>query len=262
MSGTRRLVELPGPTLAGRFTKDTIVVQPTGAIEHHGPHLPLQTDYLLADEIGNAAVEAAAADGLDVWALPTLAFTKSDEHAWAPGTVWLDAATMFDTVVQVGRSVALMGAGTLVFANGHGGNVALLQVALREIRRVYGLRTFLMPTLRRADPPDGEGDDERGLGIHGGAAETSIILHLRPHLVDLSVARRWVPEQLADLEHIGFNGMPVSFGWLSDDFGTPGVVGDPTRATAEYGRILWETSVSQAVGALHEIAAFDPVMRS
>ncbi|GMA24522.1 creatinine amidohydrolase [Luteimicrobium album] len=262
MSGTRRLVELPGPTLAGRFTKDTIVVQPTGAIEHHGPHLPLQTDYLLADEIGNAAVEAAAAGGLDVWALPTIAFTKSDEHSWAPGTVWLDAMTMFDTVVQVGRSVATMGAGTLVFANGHGGNVALLQVALREIRRLYGLRTFLMPTLTRTDPPHGEGEDERGLGIHGGTAETSIILHLRPHLVDLSVADRWVPEHLADLEHIGFNGKSVSFGWLSDDFGTPGVVGDPTQATAEYGKLLWDESVAQATAALREIAAFDPVGRA
>jgi len=261
VSASRRLVELPGPTLAGRFTKDTIVVQPTGAIEHHGPHLPLQTDYLLADEIGNAAVEVAAAGGLDVWTLPTLAFTKSDEHSWAPGTVWLDASTMIETVVQVGRSVALMGAGTLVFANGHGGNVALLQVALREIRRLYGLRTFLMPTLTRADPPNGEGEDERLFLNHAAAAETSIILHLRPHLVDLSVAERWVPEHLADLEHIGFNGMPVSFGWLSDDFGTPGVVGDPTQATPEYGKLLWDASVDQAVAALREIAAFDPAVR-
>ena len=57
----------------------------------------------------------------------TLAYTKSDEHSWAPGTVWLDWDTMFRTCLEIGRAVAAMGAGTLVFANGHGGNTALLR---------------------------------------------------------------------------------------------------------------------------------------
>jgi creatinine amidohydrolase len=116
-----------------------------------------------------------------------------------------------------------------------------------------------MPTLSvsaRLLPPHGEGLDEHGLGIHGGAAETSIVMHLRPDLVDLSLAQRWVPEHLADFELIGFNGRPVSFGWLSDDFGTPGVVGDPTQATAEYGAMLWQASVTQATASLQEIARF------
>lgn len=260
MSGgarSRLLAELSGPAVAAGLGPDSIVVQPTGAVEHHGPHLPLVTDFLLADHIGGAAVERAAAEGLDVWQLPTLAFTKSDEHSWAPGTVWLDESTMFDTAVQIGRAVALMGAGSLVFANGHGGNVALLQVALREIRKRYGLKTFLMPTLARTPGPSGEDADERGLGIHGGAAETSMILHLRPDLVDMTKAERWVPDHLAEFEKIRFNGGPVSFGWLSNDFGTPGVVGDASRATAAYGQALWDRSLDEAVASLHEIARFD-----
>ncbi len=254
---TRDLVELAGPDVAAGFTRETVVVLGTGAIEHHGPHLPLNTDYLLADLIGGAAVAQAAVDGLDVWRLPTLAFTKSDEHSWAPGTVWLDADTMFKTCVEIGRAVQMMGAGTLVFANGHGGNTALLQVVLREIRKLYGLKTFLMPTLIRTAPPAGEGLDEGNLGVHGGATETSILLHLRPDLVDLSRAERWVPEHLADLSLIGFNAMPVSFGWLSDDFGTPGVLGDPTQATPAFGAALYEASLAQAVASLHEIARFE-----
>ncbi|RDH97844.1 creatinine amidohydrolase [Curtobacterium sp. AG1037] len=259
-AGSRLLAELSGPAVAAGLGPDSIVVQPTGAVEHHGPHLPLVTDFLLADRIGGAAVERAAAEGLDVWQLPTIAFTKSDEHSWAPGTVWLDESTMFDTAVQVGRAVALMGAGSLVFANGHGGNVALLQVALREIRKRYGLKTFLMPTLARVPGPSGEDADERGLGIHGGAAETSMILHLRPDLVDMSLAERWVPDHLAEFERIRFNGGPVSFGWLSNDFGTPGVVGDASRATAAYGQALWDVSLDEAVASLHEIARFDPAV--
>lgn len=254
---SRNLVELPGPDVAAGFNRETIVVVGTGAIENHGPHLPLITDYLLADTIGGAAVEQTAAEGLDVWRLPTLAFTKSDEHSWAPGTVWLDWDTMYKTCVEIGRAVHAMGAGTLVFANGHGGNTALLQVVLREIRKLYGLKTFLMPTLVRTEPPAGEGTDERNLGIHGGAAETSIILHMQPELVDLSRAERWVPEHIADYQYIGFNSMPVSFGWLSNDFGTPGVLGDPTQATAAFGAKLYAASVARAVASLHEIARFN-----
>ncbi|HEY0249644.1 MAG TPA: creatininase family protein [Gryllotalpicola sp.] len=256
---SRRIAELSGPAVAAGFTAGTIVVQPTGSIEHHGPHLPLVTDYLMADEIAAAAVERAAADGLDVWQLPTIAYTKSDEHSWAPGTVWLDSQTAFETFVQAGRAVALMGAGTIVYANGHGGNTALLQVVLREVRKRYGLKTFLMPTLTRTPAPNGEDRDENGLGIHGGAAETSIVLHLRPDLVDLEGVENWAPPHLAGYEHIRFNGGPVSFGWLSNDFGTPGVVGDPRHATAEFGARLWDASVDQAVASLAEIARFDPI---
>jgi creatinine amidohydrolase len=254
MSG-RQLAELSGPAVAERLGAGSIVLVPTGAIEHHGPHLPLSTDHLIAEAIGSAAVEAAAADGLDIWRLPTLAYTKSDEHSWAPGTVWLDWDTMYRTCLEIGRAVAAMGAGTLVFANGHGGNTALLQVVLREIRRRHGLKTFAMPTLGVGRSAR-EQRDECGLGIHGGGAETSLVMHLRPDLVDLSLARRWVPEHIAGFEWIGFNARPVSFGWLSDDFGTPGVVGDPTQASAEYGQVLWDASLAQAVASLAEIARF------
>ena len=256
---SRQLAELSGPAVAERLSAESIVVVPTGAIEHHGPHLPLVTDHLIAESVAADAVDGASAAGLDVWRLPTLAYTKSDEHSWAPGTVWLDWDTMYRTCMEIGRAVKLMGAGSIVFMNGHGGNTALLGVVIREIRKLYGLKTFAMPTLSmgaRTSPPHGEGLDEHGLGIHGGAAETSLVMHLRPDLVDLSLAQRWVPEHLAEFEYIRFNGGPVAFGWLSDDFGTPGVVGDPTQATAEYGAVLWDASVTQAVASLQEIARF------
>lgn len=255
----RRLVELSGPAAAAALQADSVIVLPTGAIEHHGPHLPLNTDYLLAEVIGNAAVEQAARDGVDVWILPTLAYTKSDEHHWAAGTMWLTLETMLQTVLDLGRAVSATAATKLVFLNGHGGNTALLQVATREIRRQFGLQTFSMPALAmNADAPNDEGASERGLGIHGGAAETSIILHLRPELVDLSLAQRCVPDHIADLRYLGFSGRPVTFGWLSNDFGPNGVIGDPTQATEAYGKSLYEFSVRQAVESLKEIAVFDP----
>ena len=82
------------------------------------------------------------------------------------------------------------------------------------------------------------------------------MLHLRPDLVDMSLAERHVPEHLAENRHVRFGGR-VSFGWLSDDFGPSGLIGDPTVATAEHGKQLFEGAVTAFVEALHEIAAFE-----
>jgi creatinine amidohydrolase len=244
---TRLLAELAGPSLATTLTADSIVVLPVGSIEHHGPHLPLATDLIMADELSRRIVDASPQDA---WLLPPLAFTKSDEHDWAPGTVWIGWETLMRTVVEVGQSVAHTPAQTLVFYNGHGGNIALLQVALREVRRLTGLRTFLM----NASIP--AGDTENGFGIHGGHGETSMIMALRPELVDPTGVERWVPDHLADLEHVRFNGGSVHFGWLSDDFGPSGVIGDPTGANAADGQALIRASVDSGVAALDEIAGF------
>ncbi|NEM91436.1 creatininase family protein [Galbitalea soli] len=252
---TRELINLSGPAADAALTENSILVLPTGAIEHHGPHLPLATDWLMADLIARGIVEEAAAAGQDVWLLPSLAYTKSDEHSWAPGTFWLNADTLLQTVVDIGRSMLTTKARTIVFYNGHGGNIALLQVALRELRRRFGLRTFLTGSAMAAG--DGQnGPDELGFGIHGGYAETSMIMHLRPELVDLSKADRWVPDHMAELEYIKFNGGRVHFGWLSDDFGPAGVVGDATGSNAEYGAELYAKAVADGVAALAEIAAF------
>ncbi|MCE0535233.1 creatininase family protein [Kineosporia rhizophila] len=250
---TYKLAELSGPAVAHSLTDSSIAVIPTGAIEHHGPHLPLLTDALIASEVAEAAVQQGLSQGLDLWLLPTLTYTKSDEHAWAPGTMWLSAETLWATLVDLGRSIATTPARRVVFVNGHGGNTALLGVANRELRRRFGLDTFSMPaSLGQAEG----GPDELGFGIHAGHAETSVVMHLRPDLVNLSLAARNVPEHLAELEYIGFNGYPVSFGWTSDDFGPSGVIGDPTGASAEAGATLFAESVRRAVGALTEISTF------
>jgi len=254
---TRRFDELAGSDVATVLTPDSVLVVPIGAVEHHGPHLPLVTDALVAESVASAAVERAVAGGLDAWLLPTLSVTKSDEHHWAPGTLWLRAETLLDTLVDLGRSVAATPARKLVFVNGHGGNVALLQLANRELRRRFGLETFSMPATRTAagDGIDGR-PDERGLGIHAGYAETSLLLHLRPDLVHPERFARSVPEHFGEYEHIGFNGYPVSFGWLSDDFDPSGVIGDPTGATAEAGAAMLGESVAFVASALAEIGRF------
>lgn len=258
---TRRLHELRGPEVAGTLGPSSVLVQPVGAIEQHGPHLPLSTDLLIAETLCERVV-AERGDELDLWLLPPLAYTKSDEHAWSAGTVWLRATTMFAVLDDLGRSLASLPTKRLAFVNGHGGNSALLGVANRELRRHHGLMTFLLHSRQPpASTPAGgtEEDatpDELGMGIHGGRDETSMVLHLRPDLVDMARAERAVPEEMALREHVRFGG-DVQFGWCSDDLSTTGAVGDPTLADADLGRRLVDGAVATLGDALAEVAAFE-----
>ena len=116
----------------------SILVQPLGAIEQHGPHLPYNTDLVIAERVAEAAVERVG-ERLGAWLLPALAYTKSNEHAWSAGTIWLSADTLLRVLDDIGRCVAMTPARKLVFFNGHGGNSAVLGVANREVRLAYGL---------------------------------------------------------------------------------------------------------------------------
>jgi len=248
---TRRYAELTTEQITTVLSRDSVLVLPTGAIEPHGPHLPLATDLVVAEAVSSAVVERGAAAGHDVWLLPALGYTKSDEHAQLPGTLWLRASTLFETLVDIGAAVAQTPARRLLFLNAHGGNSALIEVAARELRRRFMLQTFF------SSGPAQPGPTERGLGIHAGWAETSMMLHLRPDLVHMDKAVASVADAVADAAHVGFT-KTVRFGWLSTDFAESGVIGDPTGASADMGAKLFEERVNALVAALGEIATFDP----
>ena len=198
-SEQRLLENLTGPEVGERLGEGSVVVWPMGAVEQHGPHLPLSVDYVIAEETARAAVEACGEE-LDIWLLPTLAVTKSNEHAWSPGTLWLSAETMLAVVDDVARSVAATSAKRLVFLNAHGGNSALLGMACREVRLKHGLMTFLVHPFVPPDQGGASGEHELAMGIHGGHDETSLMLHLRPELVQMDKATRRIPEHLAGNE--------------------------------------------------------------
>ncbi|MFD5317699.1 creatininase family protein [Streptomyces sp. NPDC127098] len=254
-----RFTDLTAPEVAG-LNADTVALLPVGAIEQHGPHLPVATDYIVAEAVAEGAA-LAAADTCDITLLPGLAYTKSDEHAWSPGTLWLSAGTLLAVLDDIGRSLAAGPVRRIAFLNAHGGNSALLAVALRELRTRHGLTTFLLHASLPADQGGTSPATEHGMGVHGGHNETSALLHLRPDLVHMDLARRSVPEHLTGYEYVGF-GKPVAFGWTSDDFATgTGLVGDPTGATPELGRKLVDAAVARCAAALRECARFLPAPR-
>lgn len=255
MASTRLLGDLSALQLSAELTKDSIIVLPLGAIEQHGPHLPLNTDFVVADAVSRAAVDKYGAE-TNAWLLPTLPFTKSNEHAWAAGTMWLSATTMMAVIDDIGRCVASTPAKKIMFINGHGGNSALMAMMNRELRLKYGLQTFLAHPHMPADQGGSSAESELGMGVHGGVDETSVMLHLRPDLVDMSLAVRRIPEGLAKNEQVKFGGR-VAFGWLSNDFFSEGHIGDPTGASAELGALMFASAIESLGTAMKEISRFD-----
>jgi len=254
-TAVNRFDELRAPEVNTRLSSTSIIVLPLGAIEQHGPHLPLNTDFIVADEVARATVASVGSE-VDAWLLPTLPFTKSNEHAWSPGTMWLSATTMLALLDDIARCVASTPARKLLFLNGHGGNSALVAMANREIRMKYGLQTFLAHPHVPADQGGSSAESELGMGVHGGMDETSMMLYLRPDLVDMSLAVRRVPEGLAKNNHVRFGGS-VSFGWLSNDFFPDGHIGDPTNATAQDGSKMFDSAVAALSDSLREVSRFD-----
>lgn len=231
----------------------SIAIQPIGAIEQHGPHLPLGTDTIIAEAV---AIEALERSNVPTIRLPTITVALSSEHLWAPGTLSFSVETLLLVLKDLGASLARAGIKRLVFLNGHGGNSALLRVACREIRVEHGILTFLAhPQLPRDQGGTTGLDSEFGFAIHAGAGETSLMLHIAPESVHLERGHAALPLWLNDYEYIGF-GKEISFGWTSNDFDASGIIGDPTLASADHGKILFESAVERFTSVLDEVARF------
>ena len=97
-----------------------VIVQPLGAMEQHGPHLPLIVDAAIVTGVMGKALEALKPE-IPAYALPTLIYGKSNEHWHFPGTITLSATTLLHTLMEVGESLYRAGFRKLVFVNGHGG---------------------------------------------------------------------------------------------------------------------------------------------
>ncbi|MEW1957856.1 creatininase family protein [Kineococcus sp. NPDC059986] len=234
-----------------------VVVQPIGAVEQHGPHLPVVTDALVAERIARGAV-ARLPDDAPVWVLPTLHYGKSTEHLGRAGTVSLSTRTLLSVCEDVGRSVAASGFRRLVFVNGHGGNPSTLDTVARDVRVETGLQVFPVTTGRLGLPADLDLPDAE-FSVHGGHVETSLLLALEPSLVRLDRAvegGRAVADLYRDKRHLSLEGV-VPTAWVTDDLSANGVIGDPVHASAEVGHRVREAWESRLAQALLEIVGFE-----
>lgn len=231
-----------------------IAVLPVAAIEQHGPHLPLSVD---ADI--NAGILAQALDqtpeALPVTVLPPLTIGKSDEHADFAGTLTLRAETLLRTLADIGDSLARAGLRKLLLFNSHGGQPQVLQIAAQDLRRRHAMFAVCANSYDLADAEDLFPRDERKHGIHGGAIETSMMLHLRPDLVRMDEARDFVSANLArerertELWPAG----AARFAWMAQDLNPAGAIGNATLADAAKGAKLVARAATRLAALLAEI---------
>ena len=182
---THRLERLCWPQLQAAASRPgSTVVWPFGAFEQHGPQLPLGTDALFADTVLDAVLTQLGPE-LPIWRLPLQSFGFSPEHADFPGTLTLPAELLISQITAMGAQLAAAGFQRLVLFNGHGGQIALLQVAARQLRAAHPSLAVLPCFLWSGPPGVAEllPEPERSQGLHAGQAETSLMLHLAPDQV-------------------------------------------------------------------------------
>jgi len=252
----RLWAELKSAELASLVDDATVALLPVGAIEQHGPHLPLSTDTTLAE--GMALEAAQRVTGANVLVLPTISYTKSDEHLNFPGVLTLDAPTLLATIVQIGKSVARSGIKRLVLLNAHGGNVPVLQIAARTLRIENDMLVVCAGWMSMGLPKGLLPENEARDGIHAGFVETAAMLYFRKDLVAMELAKDFVPASRAVAEKNSILRLagPVSVGWMMHDLHPDGAAGQAHLATDEAGKAIVEHAAERYARLLNEVAAY------
>ena len=240
------------PTLATQSSTEAVevidsaavAVLPTGSTEQHGPALPLGMDHYAAQ-----AFARAVADDERVLTLPTIPVGVSPHHMQFDGSLTVSDETFAAYVRETIASLAAHGLQKVIVVNGHGGNVAALNRAARDLRAD---ETAFAPTWNWWDAVEELADElfEEG-GGHADAAESSLIWHLHEEYVD--------PDGLQEAEDHGaatwgrsVHGASVGFDTI--DFTESGAVGSPTQASKEKGERLFDAATTELEGLIEWLA--------
>jgi creatinine amidohydrolase/Fe(II)-dependent formamide hydrolase-like protein len=215
-----------------------IALFPVGSIEQHGPHLPLDVDAFDAERLCRDVAEACGDPKPIV--LPLMPYGVSYHHDEFPGTISISPGTLADLTVEVGMGMARQGITKLIIVNGHGGNGPALHFAAQMINRDAHIFTCV-DTGETSDAEIAMLTETRN-DVHAGEVETSTTLALRPRIVQMDRAKRSVPRFSSD--YLEFSSQK-SIEWYvrTARISKSGVLGDPTKASAEKGRRMWETMV-------------------
>jgi creatinine amidohydrolase len=228
--------------------KDTIII-PMASLEQHGPHLPLYTDTITAVEMSRRVSEMIA-----VLHTPPVWMGYSPQHMHGPGlgrgTITVRSSTLLNLLHDVGRSLIHHGFNRLIFMNGHGSNVKVVDPVLRQLRYETGaLIGFVKPYMERYYGLIGdimENPPEETPGWHSSELETSQDLAWNESLVRMERAehtRAHIPEFLPDsfakkdgMPDVEFEGYTYfNFPMDHHEFIESGTIGNPLRATKEKG---------------------------
>ncbi len=251
-----RYAQLTWPEVAERAGEDPVCVIPVATLEDHGYHLPIDTDVVIAETLAERAVERRSETAL---LLPTVTHGYTPHHMDFPGPITIDWKRFVDHLLDIGKSLLHHGFRRILFVNGHGSNVPLVDMAARLLmleRRDVTAATFwylstpesaeLLARTRHSDSPGGM--------AHACELETSLYLAIRPELVQMDRAVREIPEWGSDTVWMDWNDGPLSVKGQWSGWTESGVIGDATVATVEKGRIWLDQAVKEVCQHIDEIA--------
>jgi len=238
--------------------QNIVILQPMGAIEQHGFHLPLIVDSeicmgVLAKALTNLSFEIPA------FCLPPLYYGKSNEHIHFPGTITLSTQTLIAVLTDVATSIYRAGFRKLAFVNAHGGQPQILEIVARDLHQqypdfsIFPLFIWRVPNIAKEILSEKEWE----LGIHAGDAETSVMLALLPDQVNMDKAIAEYPQGLPESSLLSIEGA-LPFAWLTSDLSKSGVLGDPTVATKEKGDRLLDSLAKGWIQVITDIYHFVP----
>ena len=228
-----------------------VVILPTGSTEQHGPHLPLDVDAFLVEsvclELGRRAPDR-------VLVLPTVSFGLNRHHIDFTGTIHIEPEAFIAFCLCITKSVAYHGFEKILIVNGHGSNTPLVDLVARKTVlatkslcaavNYYALGVEAFQRVR-----------ETPVMAHADEFETSLYLHLAPERVrmDQAVADDDVAGKYMSSDSTSPS---VRFNDFWGRWTTVGVHGDPTVATAEKGKIIWEAVLSAMLELVDEFRAW------
>jgi creatinine amidohydrolase len=259
MSVASRTSDLGKPEIAGRLNATSTLCLPFGSTEQHGPHLPLNTDTVIAEAL-TARIVARWGEAYDLWQLPVLTVGLSREHDWAPGTLSHSVTEMTALLRnKASEIVRTSSARNVLIVNGHGGNRGILEAVGYEFAGDFGLNVCSLHVGALISPVP-----ERGLPeIHAGKDETSVMLALAPELVQRErISELKNPPDAAAVRATILD-PAVSWPWSSGDprVADMGVIGDARTASAEHGHAIIARVVEAAGDVLRQLRENQQTLR-
>ena len=237
----REIASLPDKAVAP-------VILATGAIEQHGPHLPVAVDSFLAQVWLERALPLLPPEA-SVYVAPPITIGKSNEHTGFPGTLFISKDTLRDQLWAVARQIHAWGFRHLAILNTHGGNIAVIVYTLREISAALGLRCgILAPKVDMPVPLQ-----EATFGYHANTAETALLLAALPQYVDMTTAVADYCGQVETMGNLRPERAPATMAWVSADLSKTGIMGDATAATPELGQRWLEVQSAAIAAAIAEL---------
>jgi len=235
-----------------------IAVLPLAATEQHGPHLPLETDVLIADAY-LARVRALLPASVPASFLPVEPIGISTEHIDYPGTQTLPTETALKRWTGIGEEVARRGVRKLVIITSHGGNSAAMMLVAQDLRAHHKLFVVTTSWSRLSGSDKLFSPEEVRHGIHGGAVETSIMLARYPDQVRTDAIADFPASSIAMERQYSWlsTQRPAPFAWQAQDLNASGAVGNATQAVAEKGEQLIDQGARAFCELLGEVDNFD-----